>query len=648
MVNYLCLPLYPFIMRIEPVVFLALDTIGMDKQAFVFVNSKRSAEKSAEDISKHTSIKSSELDRLSDSLLSVLSKPTKQCERLASCVKKGIAFHHAGLHSKQRELIEDAFRSGFVKIICCTPTLCLAGDTLIWNDVKNIRVDKFSRGKVMALSGRNLIYIKPKKVERITNSSCLVKITSVAGRSIKTTPNHKFLVKKNGIVQLMPAKAIKNKYQIATVGRLIRKKFSVKKGGKDADFDGDIFWDIVRDVKISPVEETVYDVLLPNMPANDHMFVANGFIVHNSAGVDMPAFRAIIRDVKRFGHQGMAHIPVLEFLQMAGRAGRPKYDSWGEAIVVAQTEADRDFIIEHYLNGVPEEIYSKLAVEPVLRTYLLSLISSRIICSIGSINDFFSRTFWAHQYSDSSKMQRIISSVLELLVAWDFLQESRDGFQATAIGRRIAELYVDPLTAFNFLQALERAKNSKIKAISLLHLVCNTLEMRPLLGVKQKEFDEVQQKLILHEQSLLQREPAQFESEYDDWLNSFKTALMLEDWLDEKDEEWILERYDCRPGETRVKIDNADWLLYACHELARLMQYQPLLSEIIKLRLRLKYGVKEELLPLIRLEGIGRVRARKMFKAGIRDLGDVRKAGLERLTGILGAVIAKSVKEQAG
>jgi len=456
----------------------------------VFVNAKRSAEKVAEDISKKSPLKSAELDKLSENILKALSKPTRQCERLATCVKHGIAFHHAGLASKQKELVEDAFRSGLVKIICCTPTL--------------------------------------------------------------------------------------------------------------------------------------------------------------AAGVDLPAFRSIIRDVKRFGMHGMAHIPVLEFLQMAGRAGRPKYDTFGETIVLAQTETDKEYIIEHYLKGIPEDIYSKLAVEPVLRTYLLSLISSRIISSNESIMNFFGKTFWAYQYKDLARMQRIIDRTLKLLVDWGFLQEMQEGFRATAIGKRVAELYLDPLTAFNFLNRLEKATRTTLKSISFLHAVSNTLEMRPLLRVKQKEYDEITQKYALLEPYLLEHEPSMFEPEYEDWLDSIKTALMLEDWIDEKDEEWILERYDSRPGETRTKIDNADWLLYGCNELARLMQYQKLLSEITKVRLRLKYGVREELLPLIRLEGIGRVRARKLFRAGIKDLGDIRKAPIEKLSEIVGSAVAKSVKIQVG
>ncbi|MBS3147731.1 hypothetical protein J4219_02510 [Candidatus Woesearchaeota archaeon] len=474
----------------DPVVNLALDTIELKKQALVFVNAKRSAEKVAEDISKKSPLKSDALSQLSEDIKTILPRPTKQCERLALCAKKGIAFHHSGLHAKQKELVENAFREGVIKIIACTPTL--------------------------------------------------------------------------------------------------------------------------------------------------------------AAGLDLPAYRAIIRDLKRFGPHGMAPIPVLEFLQMAGRAGRPKYDTVGEAIVIVQTETDKQYVIDTYLRGVPEEIYSKLAVEPVLRTYLLSLINSRIIHSKETILDFFSRTFWAFQYNDLERMAKIIDRMLKLLMEWGFIQEIQEGYRATIIGKRVAELYLDPLTAHIFIDALMRSESIKLKSISFLHLVCDSLEMRPLLRVKQKEFDDVQEKYHLLESYLLKPEPSMFEPEYEEYLNAFKTALMLEEWIDEKDEEWMLEKYDCRPGEMRVKIDNADWLLYSCHELARLLSLQPLLKEIVKTRLRLKYGVKEELLALIRFEGVGRVRARKLFKEGIKDVGDVKNASQEKLARIVGDSVAKSLKKQVG
>ena len=92
----------------------------------------------------------------------------------------------------------------------------------------------------------------------------------------------------------------------------------------------------------------------------------------------------------------------------------------------------------------------------------------------------------------------------------------------------------------------------------------------------------------------------------------------------------------------------ADWLLYASEEISRLLHYQYLNKEIVKLRLRLKNGVKEELLPLVKIKGIGRVRARRLFVNRIRDIGDVKKADLVKLIQILGKQVALNAKKQVG
>jgi helicase len=474
----------------DPTLNVALDTLAKNKQAFVFVNTKRSAEKTAEEIANKAKAESEHTIELAEQVLKVLPRPTQQCERLAKCVRKGIAFHHAGLHTRQKELIEEHFRKGVIRIIACTPTL--------------------------------------------------------------------------------------------------------------------------------------------------------------AAGVDLPAFRAIIRDVKRFSGHGMTNIPVLEFLQMAGRAGRPSFDQYGEAVLIAASEGERDALLEKYVHGVPEEIYSKLAVEPVLRTYVLSLIASKVVQSREQVLDFFSRTFWAHQFKEMKKLGKVIEKMLCLLQEWEFVQDMGNAYRATVLGQRIAELYIDPLTAHQFVLGLNNTAGIRPKPLSWLHLICSTLEMRPLLKIRAKEYDAIQEQLSLHTSSLLLKEPSMFEPEFEEWLNGFKTALMLQEWTEEKDEEYLLEHYDIRPGETRAKLTTSDWLFYALSEIARIRQQMPLLKEIAKMRFRLRYGVKEELLPLLRLEGIGRVRARALFRAGVKDLGDVRKAEFGLLENLLGKKIAASIKKQVG
>ena len=494
----------------DSVIDIALDTIQKKKQALVFVSTKRSAEKQAEEIARKAKLKSEELDKLSEKMLHALPRPTKQCEREAGCVKHGVAFHHAGLAQKQKELIEDSFREGLIRIICCTPTL--------------------------------------------------------------------------------------------------------------------------------------------------------------AAGVDLPAFRAVIRDLKRYGGKfGMNYIPVLEFLQMAGRAGRPKFDKYGEAIVIAKTESEKNEIHNRYILGKPEDILSKLAVEPVLRSSLLSLIATGFVSTSKEIMDFFSRTFWAYQFKDMEELEFKIEKMLRLLEEWEFIksssgkeksdfvsaanltEEKSESYKATILGKRVSELYIDPLTAHNIVGAMQKAASMKVlKAFSFLQLVSSTLEMRPLLSVRVKEFDMVQQKIAEYDAYFIQNEPSVYEPEHEDFLESVKTALMFQDWIDEKTEEYLLETYNIRPGETRVKLNIANWLLYCSVEVARILNFKDLIKEIKKAVFRLKYGVKEELLPLLKLEGIGRVRARAMFRNKIKDIGDVRKAEFQKLAKILGPKIAVKVKEQLG
>ena len=57
-----------------------------------------------------------------------------------------------------------------------------------------------------------------------------------------------------------------------------------------------------------------------------------------AAGVNLPARRAIIRDCKRYeSGLGQTYIPTSEYKQCAGRAGRPQYDDFGEAVLMAKS-----------------------------------------------------------------------------------------------------------------------------------------------------------------------------------------------------------------------------------------------------------------------------------------------------------------------
>ena len=143
-------------------------------------------------------------------------------------------------------------------------------------------------------------------------------------------------------------------------------------------------------------------------------------------------------------------------------------------------------------------------------------------------------------------------------------------------------------------------------------------------------------------------EPSTYDPTYDDFVDSVKTALFFIEWIDEKTEEELLEMFNIRPGESRTKISNADWLLYGLSELLPLMNMHERVADIKRMRIRVQYGAKEELLTLLRLDGVGRVRARKLHRNGLKDLGALKKVDELPLSSIVGKAIAQKIKKQLG
>jgi helicase len=116
--------------------------------------------------------------------------------------------------------------------------------------------------------------------------------------------------------------------------------------------------------------------------------------------------------------------------------------------------------------------------------------------------------------------------------------------------------------------------------------------------------------------------------------------------MDEKGEDGLLDTFQITPGELHAKLEIADWLMYCVSEIARLLKHQAILTYLRRIRVRLHYGIKEELLELVSLRDIGRMRARRMFNAGIKDFSVLKKTHIKRLENILGPNISRKVLQQ--
>jgi len=367
-----------------------------------------------------------------------------------------------------------------------------------------------------------------------------------------------------------------------------------------------------------------------------------------AAGVNIPAQRVVIRDLWRYDPNfGMNPIPILEYKQQAGRAGRPRYDKFGEAICIAKNRKKSDMIFENYILGDTEPIYSKLGSQAALRMHLLSSIATGFVDSTDSVYNFIDSTFYSYQ-SDTYALKEQIDEALNFLINNGFVEIINDDkYMSTLFGNRTSSLYIDPLSALQIKNALEKSCGKKTSDLSFIHTVCSTPDVRSLYMRKSDSW--VEEKAEKHEGEFLIEKPESFSNEYEWFLSDLKTASLIMDWIDEQPEDVIVNRYNVGPGDIHNIVEMNQWLLHATREFARMYNFE-CVSEISDLLLRVQYGCRKELLNLVSLKGIGRIRARSLFKEGFKTINDLRGVPLKRLAQVktIGEGIAKSIKRQIG
>lgn len=369
-----------------------------------------------------------------------------------------------------------------------------------------------------------------------------------------------------------------------------------------------------------------------------------------AAGVNLPARRAIIRDAKRYASGvGAVFIPASEYKQCAGRAGRPQYDDYGEAVLLAKSLSDQDALFERFILAPPEPVMSRLADENQLRKHVLSSIAGGYIQDVSGMFEFLSHTFLAHQHK-SAHLVELVGSIFDFLHKEQFIDKSGFRFFATPFGARVSRLYIDPLSALVIRKGLARiASGANFSSIGLLHLICSCPDSEKLSVGKAdlEELEDFGNKVA--DELALTREDIEATQDHYTALSVLKTVWLLLRWMDEEKEEDICERFNVGPGDVFRHTESAQWLLYAARSIAEVYQFKQLTHFLNGLQSRVRYGIKEELLELASLRGIGRIRSRILFNKGYRNVAALGKAGEEDLGHIkgIGLALAKDILRQA-
>ncbi len=553
------------------------DTVSQGKQLLVFVSSRSSAQKEARELSKHVkSMIKKEGNKVPASALDGWEEISREMVKsegssatvkaLGESIKGGVAFHHAGLTSSHRKMVENGFKKGEIFCVVATPTLAqginlpasrvVVRDTRRWSTAasRNMPLPVMEIKQMMGRAGRPGF---DDFGEAFLVSKSADEEQSLIDLYLRGEPE-----------DVTSKLANPNAMRAEEDGALLAHILSViaTAGISDRDaitrFLGKTFLSTQMDPE--NLEERVDDVLC---------WLANNGMIERTGESEEVRKRILAEEANKRVEEdwedevpawvdSAKEIPGLDILPREEQRGRRLTPRRGPAIFGFRKAS----LYESAETTMPE---------PPTMTY-----------------------------------------------------------SSTSLGSRISRLYLNPISGKIIHEGLSKAMSilsgeddvGQLSPLSLLHLAACTPDFLPLWPRK-GDFDAIQEALYGHERELL-ADSVDLEEE-----RRMKGVLVVQSWMEEKTLEYIEEQWGVQPGDLRSRVELLEWLLFAMRrilaeddEFSNLNKgaHKTLYDSIDEVHRRVRYGCKSDILGLVAIKGVGRVRAREMADTlGVSDASDV-------------------------
>ena len=356
-------------------------------------------------------------------------------------------------------------------------------------------------------------------------------------------------------------------------------------------------------------------------------------------GVNLPSKTVIIRDHTRWTSNGPQPIPVFDYEQMSGRAGRPQYDDVGYSYLIAKTMDEALNLQDFYIEGDIELTNSKLVDnKDAIYRQIIAQIASSLSKNLEELTDFFSKTLYGYQMKNNPSMALFaedslkyeLENALSFLLQNGIIRATPEGLKTTEFGNLIARSNYSVETAVKIKEYISDI--TEINAPEFIYALCETPDM-PLISFKgRKSKDPVMEKLSEHGLFAV------------NIGNPEATAVSLIEWIDERSEYEIENRYSVYSASTRRSAYEASKLVKFAKDTSEVLGNYSNLKDFDMLSARLYYGVKTDIIPLVvGVKRLGRKRARNLVKIFGNDLSGVSENELQKVEGI-GPKLAEKIK----
>ena len=356
-------------------------------------------------------------------------------------------------------------------------------------------------------------------------------------------------------------------------------------------------------------------------------------------GVNLPSKSVAIRDTTRWTSNGPQPIPVFDYEQMSGRAGRPQYDDVGYSYLIAKTMDEAYNLEDFYIEGEIELTNSKLVDnKDAIYRQIIAQIASSLSKNLDDLTDFFGKTLYGYQMSNNPSMALFaedslkyeLETALQFLLQNGIIRATPEGLKTTEFGNLIARSNYTVETAVKIKEYITGM--SEFNVDEFIYALSETPDL-PLISFKgRKSKDPVQERLS---------ESGLFAV---DIGNPEATTVSLIEWINERSEYEIENKYNVYSASTRRSAYEASRLVIFAKKTSEVLGEYTYLKDYDFLSARLYYGVKEDIIPLVvGVKRLGRKRARNVVEIFGTDLKSVSENELQKIEGI-GPKLSSKIK----
>jgi helicase len=564
-------------------------TLEKDGQLLVFVNKRRAAQQVADSIKLIVEkyLKDNELN-VCKSLEKNLNSIKGSNRDLRKVIKYGVAFHHAGLLPKERKAIEDNYRRRIIKVICCTTTLSAGINTparmVILKDFKKYvtsghNIKNFSGYHE---NGDGFSYFKP------FSGNEVFQILGRAGRPGLDTIGYGVILVKDIEEKMWVEDTFFQNYQLSKT--LIPKYNDLTSGlNKINTLKEQVLLRIFEEDKITLAklkeffEKTYFWYGIENKMKEQKIPIEQLLMIKEITPVNILKLHSNRDQIKKLKEENyQIKLTNLKAENIAGYVKTP----YG----VYQCQFDIETGIQctcGFKNGISDNF-----VNDEFSFEFCHHVSAFLVYLI-QIPDMNLQKYVDSIIPKSVKNQYILNYLFEKGL---IKKNEDDTIECSQFGKLIIRLYLYPVSGVMIRYKLEN------------------VEIESFQDLIKESYDILKAEYRVKDHKILQP---------------------ILEWADEEPIDQILEQYNIMAGDLFSVRDNLERIITFIGIIASSLSTHglDLQDKLIKvaemcetLRIRLHYGVREELFDLVlRLNDVARVRARILYKAGYHTASQVKK-----------------------